>query len=200
MNERFIFIYLRFMSKGLLFTWIIFFGVFQIHAQSVSWEQALKMDPLLVKQLDCSAQKWESIPRELFGFTELTELDLSKNRLKALPQEFAALQKLNKLNLGRNKFENFPLVICQLQQLRVLHVDRNQITLLPEQIEALKALEILDLYANSIEYFGEGIFSLPNLKLLNIEGVMYGTIFAKQLSDRLPNTKILIDPPCKCLD
>jgi hypothetical protein len=36
--------------------------------------------------------------------------------------------------------------------------------------------------------------------VLNIEGVMYGTVFAKQLLGRLPNTKVLIDPPCKCLD
>ena len=56
------------------------------------------------------------------------------------------------------------------------------------------------LYGNAIEHFGEGIFLLPNLRLLNIEGVMYGTVFAKQLLARLPHTKVLIDPPCKCLD
>lgn len=200
MNKRFIFIYLRFMGKGLLLTSIFFLSMMQMYAQAISWEQALKMDPLLVKELDCSAQKWDTIPHELFEFTELIALDLSKNKLTALPQEFAQLNQLKKLNLGRNKFESFPIVVCQLQQLSVLHLDRNRITLLPEQIAALQALETLDLYANSIEYFGEGIFNLPNLKVLNIEGVMYGTIFAKQLSDRLPNTKILIDPPCKCLD
>jgi Leucine-rich repeat (LRR) protein len=74
------------------------------------------------------------------------------------------------------------------------------LTRLPEQIASLQALEYLDLYANTIEHFGEGIFTLPKLQKLNIEGTMYGTVFAKQLLSRLPNTKVLIDPPCKCLD
>jgi hypothetical protein len=65
---------------------------------------------------------------------------------------------------------------------------------------SLTQLQTLDLYGNAIEQFGEGIFLLPDLRVLNIEGVMYGTIFAKQLLARLPQTKVLIDPPCKCLD
>jgi hypothetical protein len=81
-----------------------------------------------------------------------------------------------------------------------LSLERNQLTILPDQISALTQLQVLDLYANGIEQFGEGLFSLPNLRILNIEGVMYGTVFAKQLLGRLPNTKVLIDQPCKCLD
>lgn len=169
-------------------------------AQIIKWEDALQMDPLKVTQLDCSAQKWDSLPAEIFRFTELKYLNLSKNKLKSLSAEIGHFEKLEKIDLGRNKFETFPLVLCELTQLKVLHLDRNAITLLPEQIAALYKLEILDLYANGIEQFGEGIFLLPHLRELNIEGVMYGTIFAQQLTSRLPNTKVLIDPPCKCLD
>lgn len=172
----------------------------QVFSQGVQWEEALKLNPQSVISLDCSGQKWDSLPLEIFQFTNLKELDLSKNKLTQIPEKFNSFQAIEKLDLGRNKFENFPLVVCQLHHLKTLHLDRNKITLLPEQIADLQALEYLDLYANGIEHFGEGIFLMPSLRLLNIEGVMYGTVFAKQLLDRLPNTKILIDPPCKCLD
>jgi Leucine-rich repeat (LRR) protein len=172
----------------------------QVFSQGIKWEEALKLDPKNVTSLDCSGQKWDSLPMEIFQFRNLKDLDLSKNKFSTLPQAFQIFDQLEKLNLGRNKFENFPLVICQLLLLKTLHLDRNQITLLPEQIADLQALEYLDLYANGIEQFGEGIFLLPALQVLNIEGVMYGTVFAKQLKARLPQTKVLIDPPCKCLD
>jgi len=172
----------------------------QVFSQGIKWEEALKLDPKNVTSLDCSGQKWDSLPMEIFQFTNLKELDLSKNKFSALPQAFQTFDNLEKLDLGRNKFENFTLVICQLPLLKTLHLDRNQITLLPEQIADLQVLEYLDLYANGIEQFGEGIFLLPALQVLNIEGVMYGTVFAKQLMARLPQTKVLIDPPCKCLD
>jgi Leucine-rich repeat (LRR) protein len=172
----------------------------QVFSQGMKWEEARKQDPKSVISLDCSGQKWDSLPLDIFRFTNLKELNLSKNKLSQIPENFMAFQAIEKLDLGRNKFEHFPLVLCQFSQLKTLHLDRNQITMLPAQIADLQALEYLDLYANSIEQFGEGIFLLPALKVLNIEGVMYGTVFAKQFMARLPQTKVLIDPPCKCLD
>jgi Leucine-rich repeat (LRR) protein len=191
------FVFMSIRSVIFVFSLMAFCKVF---SQSVQWEEALKQDPKKVLSLDCSGQKWDSLPLEIFLFTNLKELDLSKNKLSQLPEKFNSFQAIEKLDLGRNKFENFPLVICQFPHLKTLHLDRNQITLLPEQIADLQALEYLDLYANGIEQFGEGIFLLPALKVLNIEGVMYGTVFAKQFMARLPQTKVLIDPPCKCLD
>ena len=110
------------------------------------------------------------------------------------------LEALKKLNLGRNKILVFPLELTSLTQLEELHLDRNDITKIPEQISNLQLLQSLDLYANAIEDFGEGLFSLSNLKVLNLEGVMYGTVFAKSFIAKLPKTKVLMDPPCKCLD
>lgn len=185
------------------YIWLVlssFLFVQSIPAQMIHWEDAISMDPKSVEYLDCAGLKWDSLPQEIYLFTALKELNLSKNKLRSLPQNFSVFQQLEKLDLGRNKFENFPLVVCQLSKLKVLHLDRNQITLLPLQIADLQQLEYLDLYANGIEQFGEGLFSLPALRTLNIEGVMYGTVFAKQLLERLPQTKVLIDPPCKCLD
>lgn len=169
-------------------------------AQFVKWKDALLSDPSTITHLDCSGLKWDSVPAELFRFSALRQLDLSKNKLTELPVSFASLKQLEQLNLGRNQFEVFPLIVCQLYTLKTLHLDRNKLSHLPEQLADLQQLEHLDLYANGIEHFGEGIFTLPALRVLNIEGVMYGTIFAKQLTERLTHTKVLIDPPCKCLD
>lgn len=199
-GQEFIFYTFVLMSMRFVVFFCCSLALSNVFSQGIKWEEALKLDPKNVTILDCSGQKWDSLPLEIFQFTNLKELDLSKNKFSTLPQAFQTFEQLDKLNLGRNKFQNFPLVICQLPLLKTLHLDRNQISLLPEQIADLQVLEYLDLYANGIEQFGEGIFLLPALKVLNIEGVMYGTVFAKQLMARLPQTKVLIDPPCKCLD
>jgi Leucine-rich repeat (LRR) protein len=162
-------------------------------AQMLQWKDALQADPLSVKSLDCSGLKWDSLPLEIYRFANLEVLDLSKNKLPELPEQFVVLTHLKQLNL-------FPLELCQLTQLQVLHLDRNLITKIPAQIAQLENLQELDLYANAIEDFGEGLFSLPQLKVLNLEGVMYGTVFAKSFTAKLPQTKVLMDPPCKCLD
>jgi Leucine-rich repeat (LRR) protein len=102
----------------------------KVFSQSIQWESAINLDPLSVTILDCSGQKWDSLPFEIFQFTNLKELDLSKNKLSQIPEKFNSFQAIEKLDLGRNKFENFPLVICQFPHLKTLHLDRNQITLL----------------------------------------------------------------------
>jgi len=146
------------------------------NAQAVKWQDALQMDPASVNSLDCSGLKWDSLPAALFKFVWLD------------------------LKVGKNTLDHFPLVLCQLPSLAYLSLERNELRILPDQMSSLTQLQTLDLYGNAIEQVGEGIFLLPDLRVLNIEGVMYGTIFAKQLLARLPQTKVLIDPPCKCLD
>jgi Leucine-rich repeat (LRR) protein len=169
-------------------------------AQAIKWQDALQLDPKTVTSLDCSGLKWDTLPVKFFEFVALQSLDLSKNKLTFLPDQMKVFTQLQDLKLGKNKLDHFPLVLCQLPLLRDLSLERNALRMLPDQISALSQLQYLDLYGNAIEHFGEGVFLLPNLRLLNIEGVMYGTVFAKQLLGRLPNTKVLIDPPCKCLD
>ncbi len=195
-----VFLYFRYMNKPTLFFLLLFFLQCKATAQTFTWSEALKQDPRSVKSLDCSGCKWDSIPIELFQFQNLEVLNLSKNKIQDLPDQFASLVKLQELDLGRNKMTVFPLELANLTSLKILHLDRNQITKIPQQIASLQALETLDLYANAIEDFGEGLFALPNLKLLNLEGVMYGTVFAKSFMAKLPQTKVLMDPPCKCLD
>ncbi len=187
--------------RFITFVILLFFALnTQLLAQAIKWEAALKLDPKNVTSLDCSGLKWDSLPQKLFEYVALESLDLSKNKLSFLPEEMKVFTQLQYLKLGKNKLDHFPLVLCQSPMLLELSLERNQLTILPDQISALTQLQVLDLYANGIEQFGEGLFSLPNLRILNIEGVMYGTVFAKQLLGRLPNTKVLIDPPCKCLD
>ena len=188
------------MRLPILICFLLAWNGAQLLAQTIKWQDAQKQDPKTVISLDCSGLKWDSLPAQLMGFINLQTLDLSKNKLTSLPSEFNAFEHLQVLYLGKNKLDHFPLVLCQLASLRELSLERNALRLLPDQMSALSQLQVLDLYGNAIEHFGEGIFMLSSLRLLNIEGVMYGTIFAKQLLARLPNTKVLIDPPCKCLD
>ena len=61
-------------------------------------------------------------------------------------------------------------------------------------------LQDLDLYDNLIEDLGKGIYKIKELRSLDLIGVMYCTIFQSQLKSSLPNVKIKLDPPCKCMD
>ena len=76
-----------------------------VFSQGMKWEEALKQDPKNVISLDCSGQKWDSLPLEIFRFTNLKELNLSKNKLSQIPAHFNSFQAIEKLNLSRNKFE-----------------------------------------------------------------------------------------------
>ena len=71
---------------------------------------------------------------------------------------------------------------------------------IPDNISNAKNLQKMDFYNNEIADFGKGIYDLEGLNYLDISGTMYGTIFQKQLEDKLAGVKIIMDPPCKCLD
>ncbi len=200
MSAHLFFYYFRKMLRQFCFLLLFSSVVSTAEAQAIKWQDAQQLDPKTVTSLNCSGLKWDTLPVKIFEFEALQSLDLSKNRLTVLPDEMKGFVQLQHLKLGKNKLDHFPLVLCQLSMLRELSLERNVLRMLPDQISALSQLQYLDLYGNAIEQFGEGIFLLPNLRVLNIEGVMYGTVFAKQLLGRLPNTKVLIDPPCKCLD
>lgn len=195
-----VFLYFRYMTKCLYIILLLISSHAALTAQMLQWKDALQADPISVRSLDCSGLKWDSLPKEIYRFVNLETLDLSKNKLHELPEQFIAFTQLKHIDLGRNKLAVFPLALCQLTNLQVLHLDRNFITKIPIQVTQLENLQELDLYANAIEDFGEGLFMLPQLKVLNLEGVMYGTVFAKSLTAKLPKTKVLMDPPCKCLD
>lgn len=186
---------------ALIFLLLSFLNYAQLnHGKIYMWNEVSGANPDTIHAISFEKYKVDSLPKELWNFTNLTFLNLEKNQLSHLPEELANLGQLTELNISKNKFTIFPLIICQLPKLQKLNASRNRIGSIPNQIANCQHLQLLDFYDNIIEDFGTGIFSLVELKTLNIEGVMYGTNFADDLKRKLPNVHILLDPPCKCLN
>ena len=186
---------------ALIFLLLSFLNYAQLnHGKIYMWNEVSGANPDTIHAISFEKYKVDSLPKELWNFTNLTYLNLEKNQLSHLPEELASLGQLTELNISKNKFTIFPLIICQLPKLQKLNASRNRIGSIPNQIANCQHLQLLDFYDNIIEDFGTGIFSLVELKTLNIEGVMYGTNFADDLKRKLPNVHILLDPPCKCLN
>ena len=186
---------------ALIFLLLSFLNYAQLnHGKIYMWNEVSGANPDTIHAISFEKYKVDSLPKELWNFTNLTYLNLEKNQLSHLPEELASLGQLTELNISKNKFTIFPLIICQLPKLQKLNASRNRIGSIPNQIANCQHLQLLDFYDNIIEDFGTGIFSLVELKTLNIEGVMYGTNFADDLKRKLQNVNILLDPPCKCLN
>jgi Leucine-rich repeat (LRR) protein len=186
---------------ALFFLFLSFHNLAQLnHGKIYLWNEVQQANPDTIHAISFEKLKLDSLPNQLWKFTQLTYLNLEKNQLVFLPDSLKLLSQLTELNISKNKFAFFPLIICQLPSLQKLNASRNRIESIPDQIENCKHLAYLDFYDNLIEDFGLGIFNLPELKTLNIEGVMYGTNFADDLKRKLPNVRVLLDPPCKCLN
>jgi Leucine-rich repeat (LRR) protein len=186
---------------ALFFILFSYLSVAQLnHGRVYLWNELAGVNPDTIRAISFEKMKLDSLPNELWKFTNITYLSLEKNQLAYLPEDFNKLTQLTELNIEKNKFTFFPLVICQLPNLKKLNASRNRVESIPNQIENCSHLESIDLYDNLIGDFGTGIFQLKELRTLNIEGVMYGTNFADDLKRKLPNVKIILDPPCKCLN
>lgn len=186
---------------ALIFLLLNFLNHAQIdHGKIYLWDELSGVNPDTIHAISFEKYKLDSLPKELWNFSNLTYLNLEKNHLSHLPDEFVTMVLLTELNISKNKFTFLPLIICQLPNLQELNASKNRIASIPNQIANCPHLQKIDFYDNIIEDFGIGIFSLLELKTLNIEGVMYGTNFADDLKRKLPKTRILLDPPCKCLN
>jgi Leucine-rich repeat (LRR) protein len=164
------------------------------------WEEVQQANPDTIYNLSLSKMKLTELPANLWRFKNLQKLYLDKNKLTALPDSFDLFKNLELLNLDHNQFELFPIPLTRLLNLKTLIASNNRLTYLPDFISNAKSLQKMDFYNNEISDFGNGIYQMPALNYLDISGTMYGTIFQKQLEDKLKAVKIVMDPPCKCLD
>ncbi len=164
------------------------------------WEEVQLANPDTVYNLSLSKMKLTELPASLWRFKNLRKLYLEKNKLSALPDSFDLFKNLELLSLDHNHFELFPIPITRLLNLKTLIASNNRLTYLPDNISDSKCLQRMDFYNNEISEFGNGIYQLQALSYLDISGTMYGTIFQKQLVNKLQGVKIVMDPPCKCLD
>jgi Leucine-rich repeat (LRR) protein len=164
------------------------------------WEEVELANPDTIYNLSLSKMKLTELPASLWRFKNLQKLYLDKNKLTALPDSFDLFKNLELLNLDHNHFDLFPIPITRLLRLKTFIASNNRLTYLPDYISNAKCLQKMDFYNNEISDFGNGIFQMQALNYLDISGTMYGTIFQKQLEDKLQGVKIVMDPPCKCLD
>jgi Leucine-rich repeat (LRR) protein len=164
------------------------------------WEEVQQANPDTIYNLSLSKMKLTELPPNLWRFKNLQKLYLDKNKLTALPDSFDLFKNLELLNLDHNHFELFPIPLTRLLNLKTLIASNNRLTYLPDYISNAKNLQKMDFYNNQINDFGNGIYQMQALNYLDISGTMYGTIFQKQLENKLKAVKIVMDPPCKCLD
>ncbi|VDN01908.1 unnamed protein product [Thelazia callipaeda] len=122
-----------------------------------------------LKQLHLSHNKLDRLPDEIGVLKKLEVLDLSCNRLDILPESLAGLCSLKTLNLSKNKISHFPICICHLAALDNLDISSNLIEFLPEEIRLLKASE-LNLNQNRLNSLNAAnLMHNTNLKTLRVE-------------------------------
>lgn len=179
------------------------FGFAELFAQDLKiyeWEEVQSANPDTIFAISFEKNKLTELPDELAKFTEIKQLHLSKNKLSALPSFITTFDSLQLLDLGRNKFSNFPIEICQLSQIKQLMIGANDIASLPDCMEYLSKLEYLDLYDNPIAFLPQSMMRLKNIQKIDFTGIRFSKDFQKKWTEQLPNTELVFDSACDCMN
>lgn len=178
-------------------------GFAELHAQDVKiyeWEEVQAANPDTIFAISFEKSKLIELPEELAKFTKVKQLHLSKNKLTELPSFITTFDSLQVLDLGRNKFSNFPIEICQFTQLKRLLVGANDIASIPDCIEYAANLEYLDLYDNPISYLPQSMMRLEKLQKIDFTGIRFNKDFQRKWTEQLPNTELVFDSACDCMN
>ena len=188
-------LYVLFLSS----LWSNFFSQKEIFI-TYKWSEVQSANPDTIFSISFAKEKLSELPIQLWKFKKLKALNLQRNRFETLPDSLEQLTEIEFLDISHNRFSVFPLPITRLYKLKVLKASSNKLNYISNNIENCEKLEEIDMYDNLIEDLGKGLYKLKELRFLDLRGVMYGTIFQSQLKASLPNVKIKMDPPCKCMD
>lgn len=133
-----------------------------------------KADPFAVEKLVLHRQDIETIPSEVFSFTNLEELVLDGNKISTVPPEIGNLTNLKILSLQYNQLKALPPEIGQLKNLEELRLQRNHLDSLPKKIGNLSNLRFLYIGKNNLKELPEEFGLLENLVELDVaqSGVM----------------------------
>jgi Leucine-rich repeat (LRR) protein len=151
-----------------------------------------------VYRLKLTKKKLRAVPPEVFQLTNLEYLNLSNNKIRELPSAISQLSKLNELSLSSNKLQNLPSQIGELKELKVLNLNKNLLETLPPQIGRLQQLIELFLWSNELDDLPDEIAQCTSLKTLELRGILFNAEDHKRFSSLLPDTEILMSPPCNC--
>ena len=153
-----------------------------------------------VLRLDLSRQKLSEFPPEIFEFTNLQELKLNKCRISELPDRFDLLPNLQRLQCQHNEIGAIPPTLLQLKDLITLDLADNIIEVIPNEIDGLVQLETLALWDNPITMYPENLTQLTQLKVLDLLNNSMSRETQQRLKEGLPKCKIIMSPPCACMD
>lgn len=144
-------------------------------------------------------KRLQTIPSEVFTFTNLRELDLGRNSIDSLPPEIGRLSHLQKLVLSRNLIRHLPVEIGLLRELRHLDLNRNPLAGLPEGLAYLPALRELVLWSTNITSLPESFSELDNtLQLLDLRSCSLTYDEQQVIESLLPTPRKLWDQACNC--
>lgn len=92
-------------------------------------QQPLPSLPTSLKQIQLSANKFDSIPKQIMSnsLTKLIKLDLSYNNIASVPPLISTLSSLTELNLSHNLIPSLCPEISQLTNLKSLSLEYNAI-------------------------------------------------------------------------
>lgn len=164
------------------------------------WEDVQTANPDTIYAISFEKMKLTSVPDELAKFTNIKQLDFTKNKLTELPTFFIEFKALEILNLQKNKFSRFPIEICQLSALKQLLIGSNDIASLPDCMEYVSNLEYLDLYDNPLAGIPQSMMRMKKLQKIDFSGIRFSKVFQKQWTEQLPNTELIFDSPCDCMN
>jgi Leucine-rich repeat (LRR) protein len=156
--------------------------------------------PDRVFRLDLSKQKLIEFPEEILQLVNLNELILDKTRINAIPNEISRLTFLQTLSLQHNEIDTIPTGLLKLKNLTKLDLADNLIGSVPENIDKLQSLEILSLWDNPIASYPSTLSDLQHLKYLDLLHNPISGETQERLRNILPDCKVIMSPPCSCLD
>ena len=154
----------------------------------------------VVYRLDLSKQKLMGVPDEVFQLPNLQELRMNKCRISHLPDRFSELPLLQRLQCEHNEIDTIPLSIMGLTHLRVMLLADNLIELIPDEIDHLTKLETLALWDNPITYYPERLTEMQQLRVLDVLNNAMSRDTQERLKNGLPNCRVIMSPPCSCMD
>lgn len=144
-------------------------------------------------------KKCDSLPDEIFKYTNLQELICQNGKLNVLNSQISDLKNLRILNISRNKLVRLPESLGELSELQTLIINRNKIESLPESIGKLHKLELIDAWNNPLYSLPQSIAKLSNtLKVIDIRQVPIRDSELEAMEKLLPKTEIKYTSICEC--
>ena len=153
-----------------------------------------------VLRLDLSRQKLSQFPDEIFQLSNLQDLKLNKCRIVELPDSFHLFPNLQRLQCQHNDISVIPANLLSSTNLVVLDLADNVIEVIPNEINQLSKLETLALWDNPITTYPESLTQMNHLKVFDLLNNAMSRETQERLKEGLPNCKIIMSPPCACLD